>query len=115
MSLFKKMFGGKKETKSPPKKSKKEQSSAVLKIKQIERLTPDAVKVIFDVPEEVKAKFTYTPGQYVNLNLNLEGEKVTRSYSICSDVKEPLAIGIKKVEKGLVSSYFNDKAKEGDE
>lgn len=114
MSLFKKMFGGKKETKSN-KSAKKESSSAILKIKQIDRLTKDAVKVVFDVPEELQEQYTYVPGQYLNLILDLNGEKVHRSYSICSDVNEPLAIGVKKVENGLVSSYFNDKAKAGDE
>lgn len=114
MSLFKKMFGGKKET-APAKKVKKDQSSAVLKIKQIDRLTEDAVKVIFEVPEALKLSYNFIPGQYLNLIMDLNGKKENRSYSICSDVNEPLAIGIKKVEKGIVSSHFNDKAKAGDE
>lgn len=114
MSLFKKMFGGKKEA-APAKKVKKDQSSAVLKIKQIDRLTEDAVKVIFDVPEALKMSYKYIPGQYLNLIMDIDGKKENRSYSICSDVNEPLAIGIKKVEKGIVSSHFNDKAKVGDE
>lgn len=117
MSLFKKVFGGKKSSKSKDKggKAKKEATSAELQIKQIDRLTEDAVKVIFDVPEELSEKYAFVPGQYLNINLKIDGEKVPRSYSICSDVKEPLAIGIKKVEKGIVSSYFNDTAKVGDE
>lgn len=117
MSLFKKMFGSKKESNpiSKGKSEKKDQSSAILKIKQIDRLTEDAVKVVFDVSEDLKKNFIYVPGQYLNIIVELNGEKVPRSYSICSDVNEPLAIGIKKVEKGLVSSYFNDQASAGDE
>ncbi|WP_107039871.1 2Fe-2S iron-sulfur cluster-binding protein [Brumimicrobium mesophilum] len=114
MSLFKKMFGGKKET-DTSKKDKKVQTSAVLKIKQIDRLTDDAVKVIFEVPENLTLKYNYIPGQYLNLKMNINGKAENRSYSICSDVNEPLAIGIKKVEKGIVSSFFNDEAKVGDE
>jgi ring-1,2-phenylacetyl-CoA epoxidase subunit PaaE len=114
MSLFKKMFGEKKES-APKKKEEKVQNSAVLKIKQIDRLTADAVKVIFEVPEALKMNYTYIPGQYLNLIVNVNGKEEHRSYSICSDVKDPLAIGIKKVEKGIVSSYFNDSAKVGDE
>ena len=117
MSLFKKIFGGKKDS-APVKKEnkgKKEQSSAVLKIKQIDRLTADAVKVVFDVPETLKSSYNYIPGQYLNVIVNINGKDEPRSYSICSDVKEPLAIGIKKVEKGVVSSYFNDVAKAGDD
>lgn len=115
MSLFKKMFGGKKASNPEKVKSKKEQSSAVLKIKQIDRLTADAVKVVFEVPESLKTSYTYVPGQYLNLIMDIDGKKENRSYSICSDINEPLAIGVKKVEKGIVSSHFNDKAKVGDE
>jgi ring-1,2-phenylacetyl-CoA epoxidase subunit PaaE len=111
MSLFKKMFGGNKKSNSETK----DQSSAVLKIKQVDRLTKDAVKVIFEVPEALKENYNYIPGQYLNLVMDLNGKTEHRSYSICSDVNEPLAIGIKKVEKGIVSSYFNDQAKAGDE
>jgi ring-1,2-phenylacetyl-CoA epoxidase subunit PaaE len=107
MGLFNKLFGGK-EKKTKSKK-------ATLKIKSIERLTEDAVKVTFDVPSEVKMDFTFIPGQYLDLEVNLEGETLHRSYSICSDVKEPLAIGVKKVEGGKVSTWLNDKAKAGDE
>lgn len=114
MSFLKKMFGGKKES-APAKKGKKDSSSAVLKIKQIDRLTADAVKVVFDVPVALKESYTYIPGQYINVIVKVDGKDITRSYSICSDVNEPLAIGIKKVEKGIVSSYFNDVAKAGDE
>jgi ring-1,2-phenylacetyl-CoA epoxidase subunit PaaE len=115
MSLFKKVFGGKKESSKDNKKATKEQSSAVLKIKQIDRLTEDAVKVVFEVPEALKVSYAYVPGQYLNLIMDINGKGEHRSYSICSDVNEPLAIGIKKVEKGIVSSHFNDKAKVGDE
>ncbi|HZH85704.1 MAG TPA: 2Fe-2S iron-sulfur cluster-binding protein [Brumimicrobium sp.] len=114
MSLFKKIFGGKKES-APENKEKKTQSSAVLKIKQIDRLTADAVKVVFEVPEALKSSYSYIPGQYLNLIVDVNGKKEHRSYSICSGIDEPLAVGIKKVEKGIVSSYFNDSAKVGDE
>merc|ERR1711991_542143 len=62
--------------------------------KEIKSLTKDSVKVTFDVPDQ---------------------EKLRRSYSICSDIKEPLSIGVKKVEDGKVSSWLNDQAKEGDQ
>ncbi|RFC53679.1 2Fe-2S iron-sulfur cluster-binding protein [Brumimicrobium aurantiacum] len=115
MSLFKKLFGGKKDAGQSAKKGNKEQSSALLKIKQIDRLTADAVKIVFDVPQDLKSKYTYVPGQYVNVTLDIDGKSERRSYSICSDVNEPLAIGIKKVEKGIVSTFFNDQAKVDDE
>lgn len=114
MSLLKKVFGKKKSDKSSDKPSKIAPSSAVLKIQKIDRLTTDAVKVTFEVPLLQKELYLYKHGQYLSLTLNLDGKEVRRSYSICSDVNDPLAIGVKKIENGYVSAYFNDKAKVGD-
>lgn len=114
MSLLKKVFGKKKSDKNNDKPSKIAPSSAVLKIQKIDRLTADAVKVTFEVPLLQKEQYLYKHGQYLNLTLDLDGKEVRRSYSICSDVDEPLSIGVKKIEDGYVSAYFNDKAKVGD-
>lgn len=107
MGLFSGIFGG--------KEKKKKSKSAKLRIGSIERLTKDAVKVTFEIPDEEKLNFSFIPGQYVDLKLEMNGEVLHRSYSICSDIKEPLSIGIKKIDGGKVSSWFNDAAKEGDE
>jgi ring-1,2-phenylacetyl-CoA epoxidase subunit PaaE len=107
MGLFDKLFG----KKVKPKKSKE----AVLKIKEIVSLTEDAVKVTFDVPNGEKFNYSFVPGQYLDLEVEIDGEKLHRSYSICSDIKEPLSIGVKKVEDGKVSTWLNDSAKAGDE
>lgn len=110
MSLFRKIFGG---GDSSTTKKRKKQISAVLKISQINRLTADAVKITFDVPLLLKEQFYYSPGQYLNLVVEINGKEEHRSYSICSDVGEPLAVGVKKIESGVVSSFFNDEAKVG--
>ncbi len=106
MGIFDKFFG----KKEKPKTSK----NAVLTIKEIQSLTKDAVKVTFDVPDIEKLNFSFIPGQYLDLELNLDGQTYHRSYSICSDIKEPLAIGVKKVDGGKVSTWLNDSAKKGD-
>lgn len=87
-----------------------------LKVLQVEQLTDDAVSVSFDVPKELKEKFQYKPGQYLTLQFNLNGEKVRRSYSLCSSpaLEEPLRIGVKRVKDGLVSNHINDHVKVGD-
>ena len=90
-------------------------SDAVLKIKEIVSVTSESVKVVFDVPEELQLDYTFLPGQYVNVIVPIDGKDEHRSYSICSAVREPLAIGVKKVEKGVVSTYFNEDAKAGDD
>lgn len=108
MGFLGKLFGGKKE-------SKKKDDFAKLKIASIDRLTDDAVKVTFDVPDEDKIDFSFIPGQYINLIVEIDGKEYRRSYSICSGLDEPLAIGVKEVEGGAVSTWLNKKAKEGDE
>ena len=85
-----------------------------LTIKNITKLTPESVKVEFIVPEENKWDFEYEPGQYLDFELNVAGKKERRSYSICSDVNEDLAIGVKAIPNGTVSVWFNEEAVTGD-
>lgn len=113
MSFFKSIFR-KKESKPSVVKSKK-QTDAVLTIKNIERLIDTAVKIEFEVPAELEEEFKFIPGQYLNLTLNINGKEEVRSYSICSGLNEALAIGVKKVENGLVSAFLNETLKVGDE
>ncbi len=114
MGFLKSIFGGSKDASSVENQDSR-QSSATLQIKKIERLTKNAVKIIFDVPEALKEQYTYIPGQYLDFVFNIDGKDVRRSYSICSDIDEPLAIGVKQTEDGYASKYLNQKAKVGDE
>jgi len=77
-------------------------------IKSVERLSPDTVKVVFAI--ENLPEFRFTPGQYINVAISIDGKEERRSYSICSGVNEPLAIAIKEVENGTVSKWFNQLA-----
>ena len=45
-----------------------------LKVSSIERTTRDAVVVAFDVPEELREKFHFRPGQYLNVRTHINGE-----------------------------------------
>lgn len=75
-----------------------------LKIKDVEKLTNDSIAVTFDVPAELKNNFNFYSGQYVTLEVLINGDKVRRSYSICSSPLESLKIGIKRLEGGIFSS-----------
>jgi ring-1,2-phenylacetyl-CoA epoxidase subunit PaaE len=88
---------------------------SVLKVKALSRLTKDSVQLSFDVPEGDKQKFFFIPGQYVNLAIVIDGEEYRRSYSICSGPNQDLAIAIKKVENGKVSTWANDSLSVGDD
>jgi ferredoxin-NADP reductase/ferredoxin len=69
--------------------------------------------------------FTYKPGQFVTLELEINGEEVSRSYSISSTPSRPhtLEITIKRVPpppdanpdvpRGLVSNWLHDNVKAG--
>ena len=72
---------------------------------QINRLSKDSVKVSFEIPNELKSDFDFIAGQYVNVEVFVNGKNQRRSYSICSGKNEPLSIAVKVVEKGLVLVY----------
>jgi ring-1,2-phenylacetyl-CoA epoxidase subunit PaaE len=77
-------------------------------------LSEDSVKIIFDIPENLKSEFEFIPGQYLNLNLVIDNSEVRRSYSICSGKNEPLAIGVKAIQNGKASNYLVHSLKIGD-
>lgn len=81
-----------------------------LKVSDITRETDDAVSVAFAVPEELMEAYRFVPGQYLTLETEIDGEKVRRSYSLCSSPLDgELRVAIKKVEDGRFSTYANEK------
>lgn len=86
-----------------------------IKIAGIREETKHARVISFDIPYELREEYHYTPGQYLTIEIMLNGEKVRRAYSICSKKGEPLSIGVKRVEGGLMSNYLNGEARVGDE
>lgn len=73
----------------------------------VEKLTADTVKVILDIPENLRSEFQFIPGQYVNIAVDLNGKEERRSYSICSGPKEPIAFAVKAIKNGKVSTWLN--------
>lgn len=81
---------------------------------------------IIDVTHDVKtfrfvtvppSLFSYKPGQFLNLELQIDGKKVIRSYTISSTPSRPhtIEITIKRVPGGLVSNWLHDNFRKGDE
>ena len=86
-----------------------------LTVSGVEPETDNAIKVSFDVPESLADTFRFKQGQYLTLESELDGEKVRRSYSICSGINDDaMQVAIKRVEGGLFSNYANDSLKAGD-
>jgi ring-1,2-phenylacetyl-CoA epoxidase subunit PaaE len=88
-----------------------------LKVAEITHETPDCVSVVFDVPASAKNEFTYLQGQYVTLKLNVNGEELRRSYSLCTSpvADTEFRVAVKKVKDGRASTFINDVLKVGDE
>lgn len=87
-----------------------------LKVKDIRRETAEAVSVAFEVPATLQIPFQYKQGQYITLKLNLNGEELRRSYSICTSPhsENELRVAIKEVNGGRVSTHINRQLKVGD-
>lgn len=84
-------------------------------IKEIKQETANAVSVVFDIPENLKAEFQFTAGQYVTLQKEINGEQIRRAYSICSTPKSgEIRVAIKTVENGIFSGYATSQLKVGD-
>ena len=84
------------------------------KVSQIKRETHDSVSISFDIDGKYSDEFSYVPGQYITIKVDVDGEDCRRSYSISSSRNEKLTVGIKKVEGGKVSNFMNEKLSVGD-
>jgi ring-1,2-phenylacetyl-CoA epoxidase subunit PaaE len=79
----------------------------------ISRVMPEAagaVAVSFAIPAELQDMYRFTPGQFLTLKAQINGEQVRRSYSICSSTQHladthEIAVGIKPVEGGVFSNW----------
>ncbi|TAI47521.1 ferredoxin--NADP reductase [Flagellimonas allohymeniacidonis] len=86
-----------------------------LKVVSKEQLTPNAVSLTFEIPENLKETFSFTAGQYITLKHQVNGEELRRAYSISSAPSSgKVTVGIKKMPKGTFSVYANESVKEGD-
>jgi ring-1,2-phenylacetyl-CoA epoxidase subunit PaaE len=86
-----------------------------LEVAAVERLTDDAVAVIFAVPDELAEDYIFSPGQHLTLRCQLAGDDVRRNYSICSPAGSgALRIGVKRLPGGVFSTYAFERLRPGD-
>jgi len=85
-----------------------------LKISKIVSETQDTKTIYFEVPAHLKQEYHHLPGQYLTLKTTINGEEIRRAYSICTspDEMEP-GVTIKKVSKGKMSVFANEKLEQG--
>lgn len=86
-----------------------------LRIAALRHDTADAVVLTFDVPNTLKAAYRFTPGQYLTLRAEIDGQDIRRSYSLCSAPDEAgLQVAIKRVDGGAFSTWANTAPRVGD-
>ena len=84
-------------------------------VNSIKRITLDSVVLTLKIKPELKQFYKFSAGQYVTLELEIDGVSVRRSYSICSEPSdETFEVGIKKVQNGIFSTYVNEKLRIND-
>lgn len=77
--------------------------------------TDEAVCLTLEPPTELRDKFRFRAGQYLTLRATIDGETISRSYSICSGEDDDLLqVAIKRVPGGRFSNWANDHLKAGD-
>jgi ring-1,2-phenylacetyl-CoA epoxidase subunit PaaE len=83
-------------------------------VADVRRETRDAIILTLDVPDEHKEAFSFSPGQYLTLRTNIDGDEIRRSYSICAAPMEGrLRVGIKKIAGGVFSNWVSEKLAPG--
>lgn len=85
-----------------------------LVVSRVDRLCDDAVAVSFDVPEDLRDRFAFVPGQSLTLRRAVDGEEQRRSYSICAPVGSAPRIGVRLVPGGTFSGWLVHECRAGD-
>lgn len=86
-----------------------------LKVKDIYKETADCSVVTFDIPEALRADFSYTSGQHLTLKAVINDQDVRRSYSLCSSpVENEWKVAVKQIAGGVFSTYVNAELKQGE-
>ncbi len=86
-----------------------------IQVSEVNKETKDCTSITFDIPEELKERFSYKQGQHLTLKTIIDGEEVRRSYSLCSSpLENKWQVAVKRIHGGLFSNYANDQLKKGD-
>lgn len=93
-----------------------EQIAKPLKIAKRIQETPDAVSLVLEIPADLRTAFRYQAGQFVSFFLKIQGETISRSYSLsCSPLLDSeFKITVKKVSGGKGSTHLCEQVKAGD-
>jgi len=86
-----------------------------LRVAEIKRESIKASTVYLDIPIELREKFQYRAGQYLTVEMEADGDKIRRAYSICTSPHESLfGFTVKQIVDGKMSTFLNQQLKVGD-
>lgn len=81
-----------------------------------QRETSDSVRIALDVPDELRDEFTFQSGQHLPVQIERDGRKLRRTYSICTRPGEwPLEIGVRIQPGGQFSEFAANDLSVGDQ
>ncbi len=85
-----------------------------VKVTKVVRETEAAVSIY--VTESNGSAIEFRPGQFLSVDVTVDGERLRRAYSFASPCLpgEPAHITVKRIEHGRVSNQLNDTIREGD-
>ncbi len=84
-----------------------------LVVSRLVRQTDDAVSVYLRATDGSAPSFE--PGQFLTVELDVDGERLKRAYSIStSPLDGEVAITVKRIQGGRASTYVNERVREGD-
>jgi 3-ketosteroid 9alpha-monooxygenase subunit B len=87
-----------------------------LRVAAIVDETADAKSIVFDVPVALAGEFAYRAGQFLTLEVECDGERLRRCYSLASapGCDREHKVTVKRVRDGRVSGWLHDRLSVGD-
>jgi ring-1,2-phenylacetyl-CoA epoxidase subunit PaaE len=85
-----------------------------LPVARVDDLTSDSAAVTFAVPDSLRDRFAFAPGQSLTVRREVDGREERRSYSICAPAGQAPRIGVREVPGGLVSGWLVHEVRAGD-
>ena len=77
--------------------------------------TRDSVRIALEVPAELRDEYVFQAGQHLPIQVERDGKKLRRTYSICSQQGQwPLEIGVRVQPGGQFSEYAANELSVGD-
>jgi ring-1,2-phenylacetyl-CoA epoxidase subunit PaaE len=86
-----------------------------LEVVDKQRETKDSVRVAIDVPKHLQSTFHFQSGQHLPIQIERDGKRLRRTYSICSEQgRWPLEIGVRVQPGGQFSEFASRELSVGD-